>query len=206
MSGGWRIVPRGEYPEDWPSVALAVKLAAGWRCIRCTAPHSVEGARVLTVHHLNGDKADGRWWNLLALCQRCHLSIQARVNVEQLYLHEHTPWFKPYAAGYYASSILGVELTREQVEARLEELLRVGQPWLAGIEVPGEVVDPATGDSVSAPVLLPAPGAMERTPDALVPVRCGTCGWIGQLLPADVGDHPCPRCGRYQGIHRRRDG
>lgn len=36
--------------------------------------------RILTVHHLNGDKADRRWWNLLALCQRCHLQVQGKVN------------------------------------------------------------------------------------------------------------------------------
>ena len=35
--------------------------------------------RVLTVHHLDGDKANIRWWNLVALCQVCHLIIQAKV-------------------------------------------------------------------------------------------------------------------------------
>lgn len=45
--------------------------------------------RILTVHHLNGVKADLRWWNLAALCQR----------------------------------YLGEDLTRDEVEARLDELL-----------------------------------------------------------------------------------
>jgi hypothetical protein len=79
--------------------------------------------RVLTVHHLNGVKADLRWWNLAALCQRCHLEIQGRVRMEQVYPHEHSPWFKPYAAGYYAATYLGEDLTREQTEDRLDELL-----------------------------------------------------------------------------------
>jgi hypothetical protein len=79
--------------------------------------------RILTVHHLNGDKADCRWWNLAALCQRCHLTIQGRVLMERVYPLEHSDWFKPYAAGWYAHAYLGEELTREQVDARLEELL-----------------------------------------------------------------------------------
>lgn len=79
--------------------------------------------RILTVHHLDGDKANCRWWNLLALCQRCHLIIQGRVNPAQIYPFEHSPWFKPYAAGYYAFHYLGEDLDRKQADARLEELL-----------------------------------------------------------------------------------
>jgi hypothetical protein len=79
--------------------------------------------RILTVHHLNGIKHDCRWWNLVALCQRCHLTIQAKVHLERAWHLEHSEWFKPYAAGYYASTRLGEELTREQTVARLDELL-----------------------------------------------------------------------------------
>jgi hypothetical protein len=56
---------------------------------------------------------------------------QAKVVMDQAYLHEHTEWFKPYVAGYYAVTILGErDITRPEVEARLDELLSVGQPWL----------------------------------------------------------------------------
>jgi len=79
--------------------------------------------RILTVHHLNGVKADLRWWNLAALCQRCHLQIQGRVVMERVYMFEHSDWFKPYAAGWYAAAYIGEDLTREQVTARLDELL-----------------------------------------------------------------------------------
>lgn len=79
--------------------------------------------RVLTVHHLTGVKADLRWWNLAALCQRCHLEIQGRVRMEQVYPHEHSEWFKPYAAGYYAAVYLGEDLSLEQTEERQDELL-----------------------------------------------------------------------------------
>lgn len=83
-------------------------------------------ARVLTVHHLclgDAAKRDLRWWNLAALCQRCHLTIQGRVQMERVYPWPHSEWFKPYAAGWYAWAYLGEELTREQVEARMDELL-----------------------------------------------------------------------------------
>ena len=79
--------------------------------------------RILTVHHLNGDKLDCRWWNLTALCQRCHLTIQGRVVMERRFLTEHSDWFKPYAAGWYAFDRLGEELTREETIERLDELL-----------------------------------------------------------------------------------
>ena len=81
--------------------------------------------RVLTVHHLNGRKEDCRWHNLVALCQRlrCHLQIQGRVRMEQVLPHEHSTWFKPYAAAYYASVYLGEELSRAETMARLDELL-----------------------------------------------------------------------------------
>jgi hypothetical protein len=79
--------------------------------------------RVLTVHHLTGDKLDCRWWNLAALCQRDHLEIQGRVRMEQVYTGEHSPWFRPYAAGYYAWTYLGEDLSREETDARLDELL-----------------------------------------------------------------------------------
>lgn len=79
--------------------------------------------RILTVHHLIGDKFDLRWWNLAALCQRCHLQVQGKVKMHQTYPFEHSEWFKPYAAGYYAFTYLGEELTRDQAVARMDELL-----------------------------------------------------------------------------------
>lgn len=79
--------------------------------------------RVLTVHHLNGIKVDCRWWNLVALCQRCHLTIQAKVHMQRRWRREHTDWFKPYVAGFYAHEFLGQELTRAEVMLRLDGLL-----------------------------------------------------------------------------------
>ena len=79
--------------------------------------------RILTVHHLNGVKHDLRWWNLAALCQRCHLTIQAKVHMQREWNRPHAEWFKIHAAGFYAAELLGEELTREETFARLDELL-----------------------------------------------------------------------------------
>jgi len=85
-------------------------------------PHEAEW-RILTVHHLDGDKANLAWWNLAALCQRCHLEIQAKVVLERVYPYEHSDWFKPHVGGFYAKSYLRLDLTREEVMSRLDELL-----------------------------------------------------------------------------------
>jgi hypothetical protein len=103
-------------PEDEPWIGEAglgpdvgVEVQARWR--------------ILTVHHLDGNKANCRWWNLAALCQRCHLTIQGKVQMARVWPWEHSFWFRPYAAGFYAATYLGEELTRSEVEARLDELL-----------------------------------------------------------------------------------
>jgi hypothetical protein len=79
--------------------------------------------RILTVHHLNGVKHDLRWWNLAALCQRCHLTIQAKVHMSREWVRPHTEWFRPHAAGFYAAEILGMDLSRGQVLERMDEIL-----------------------------------------------------------------------------------
>lgn len=79
--------------------------------------------RILTVHHLNGRKHDLRWWNLISVCQRCHLWLQRRVIMERVYPFEHDEYFKPHAAGWYAYAYRGENLTRAQTEARMDELL-----------------------------------------------------------------------------------
>ena len=113
----------GEYPPNWDLIARAVKAAAGWKCIRCAHQHDVANGYCLTVHHFDGNKSNCVWWNCLALCQRCHLSIQARVDPQQPYMLEHAEWLKPYVAGFYARKYLGMNCTRDEVTAQLDELL-----------------------------------------------------------------------------------
>lgn len=117
---------KGAYPADWIAIATAVKDAAGWRCIRCDAPHDPPAGFTLTVHHADLNPANCRWWNLLALCQRCHLRIQSKVVLERPWIFEHSEWFVPYVAGYYAH-VLGLALDRDAVTARAAELIARGQ-------------------------------------------------------------------------------
>lgn len=96
-----------DYPPDWQAIAKRVKDAAGWKCVRCHHPHDVESGHVLTVHHLDGDKSNCEWWNLAALCQRCHLHIQAKVNMQQGFLFEHSEWMRPFFEGRAAAVAAG---------------------------------------------------------------------------------------------------
>jgi len=94
--------------------------AGGWVHVG----YLIEAAwRILTVHHLDEDKANCRWWNLLAACQRCHLSLQRRVVMDRPWHFEHKDYFKPFAAGFYSWKYLQEDLTREETMSRLDELL-----------------------------------------------------------------------------------
>ena len=83
-----------DYPADWPEIAKAVKDAAKWRCERCGHDHEPSAGYTLTVHHLDMDKANCAVWNLAALCQRCHLSIQSRVDWEQSWMFDLPEWMR----------------------------------------------------------------------------------------------------------------
>jgi hypothetical protein len=117
----------GEYPSNWPEIAEAVKRAAGWKCIRCGEAHNIAEGYMLTVHHIDLNKSNCEWWNLAALCQRCHLQIQHKVIIERLFMFEHTDWFKPYVAGYYAFKN-NLPHDKAFVMAHLEQLLDFGRP------------------------------------------------------------------------------
>lgn len=119
-----------DYPPEWPEVAQAVKDAANWECIRCEHPHDTESGYMLTVHHLDLDKSNLAWWNLAALCQRCHLRIQGKVIMERIWFLEHSPWFIPYVAGYYAAQRAqseGKEVTKDYNQS----LTYFSKEWIA---------------------------------------------------------------------------
>ena len=117
----------GEYSNDWHEIAQTVKERAEWCCVRCGHPHDPAAGYCLTVHHLTMDKANNAWWNLPALCQRCHLHIQHKVVMHQPWMFEHSDWFKPYVAGYYADQH-GHPTDREWVMENLDMLLGYGKP------------------------------------------------------------------------------
>lgn len=116
----------GDYPPDWKDISKAVREAAGWRCVRCSHPHEPETGYCLTVHHADMNPSNNRWWNLLPLCQRCHLQIQAKVIMERVWMFEHSAWFKPYVAGYYAYHN-GLSDERASVEPLIDQLIALGQ-------------------------------------------------------------------------------
>jgi len=98
------------YPPDWKDIAGRIKDGAGWKCERCGHPHEPQTGYCLTVHHLDGNKANCDDWNLAALCQRCHLRVQGRVVMGQTFFEpmiEVSEWFKPHLAGYLKSLTSG---------------------------------------------------------------------------------------------------
>lgn len=92
---------RGEYAPDWKTIARMVKDEARMCCVRCKHPHAPGVGRTLTVHHFDGDKANNARWNLMPLCQACHLSVQARVSPENPLLFSPSAWAIPYVVGFY---------------------------------------------------------------------------------------------------------
>ena len=93
------------YPPDWPEIAERIKRKNGYRCERCKGKADKEGES-LGVHHLDGDKSNCEDWNLACLCNRCHLKIQARIKMDQLFWQIILPvseWFKPHLEGYLRS-------------------------------------------------------------------------------------------------------
>lgn len=118
-----RLHIQGSYSHDWDQIGDKVRAEQGGKCIRCGHPHDPPAGYALTVHHFDGNKSNNEWWNLMALCQRCHLKVQGRVNPEIRYFLEHSAWAKPYIAGFYAKKYEGKRITREEAMARLDELL-----------------------------------------------------------------------------------
>ena len=111
-----------DYPVDWAEIAKRVKDEANWNCVRCGHSHDPKAGYSLTVHHLDLDPQNCAWWNIPALCQRCHLHIQGRVIMERPYMFPHSIWFQPYVAGYYAH-LQGLPEDRDYVVAHLDDLL-----------------------------------------------------------------------------------
>lgn len=110
-----------DYNPDGKQKRREARERAGNKCIRCGSP-SVPG-KILTTHHFDGNKANDEWFNLLPLCQVCHLHIQGKVDPEIPFFLEHSDWIKPYIAGFYAKKYEGRIITREEAEHRLKELL-----------------------------------------------------------------------------------
>jgi len=137
----------GEYPANWKDIAKVVKDAAEWHCVRCGHRHEPETGYTLTVHHLDIDPSNCAWWNIPALCQRCHLHIQGKVVMDRFYMFPHSEWFKPYVAGYYAVRVGWIDtkdydeslkvFTREEALKEYDMLLMAVQENLSPIRGSG---------------------------------------------------------------------
>ena len=71
------------YPENWPDISRRIRARSGGKCEFCQAenykPHPVTGSKVvLTVAHLDHNPQNCADDNLKALCQRCHLTYDAK--------------------------------------------------------------------------------------------------------------------------------
>lgn len=118
----WRYDENDEWDLSHIEVDSPFSPEAGEACQHATVQARW---RILTVHHFTGEKDNDQWWNNMALCQVCHLSVQTRVNPEIPFMFEHSEWAKPFVAGFYAWKYLKEKLTREEVMSRLDELLNL---------------------------------------------------------------------------------
>ena len=114
---------KGTYSKDWNEIGDRVRKEANGICIRCGHAHEPKAGYALTVHHFDGNKSNNAWWNLMALCQRCHLKVQGRVNPEIPYFLEHSEWAKPYIAGFYAKKYQNLDVTRAEAIELMDSLL-----------------------------------------------------------------------------------
>ena len=124
-------------PEQWIVYDLSVMGQMACDAMMDEGPERLEQRyeveahwRILTVHHLlvgTEHKRNLKWWNLVSLCQRCHLVIQRKVDLSRVWPWPHSVWFQPYAAGWYAWRYLAEDLSREEAVERLPELLALEQ-------------------------------------------------------------------------------
>lgn len=67
-----------DYHPDWKWISLQIREQADWHCEWCGIENATINSRgstvVLTVAHIDHDKANNDPSNLAALCQKCHLT------------------------------------------------------------------------------------------------------------------------------------
>ena len=137
-------VAMNKYPANWPEIAREVKDRANWRCQCCHHPHESKSVRRdcvpecahpaddllrgLGVHHLDDNKANCHWSNLVALCQVCHLRMQGRV-YPTVPLVACGHWLDVYIAGRWAAR-LGFDDSREYVTKNVKSIFTaLGVPY-----------------------------------------------------------------------------
>ena len=69
---------KAAYPSDWKLISLEVRGDRNYSCEGCGQYGSRPG-NPLTVHHIDFNPANNIKANLLLLCAKCHLKVQAKV-------------------------------------------------------------------------------------------------------------------------------
>ena len=88
------------YPDNWDEIAKGIKDKNHWKCERCGVLHDPLNGYTMTVHHLIPDTFLIDSWNLACLCQRCHLTVQDRIDMDTIYLLKYTNWLSHHLGGY----------------------------------------------------------------------------------------------------------
>lgn len=79
---------KDQYPNNWKEIRKCVLHRAKNECELCGAPnykpHWKTGSKVvLTIHHIDFDTKNNKPYNLLALCQRCHLRLDLPFKIKK---------------------------------------------------------------------------------------------------------------------------
>lgn len=114
---------RKRYPHNWTEIATAAKADAMFQCEKCGVPHDPDKStgNVLTVHHLDHNPDNNEWWNLAALCQRCHMGIHGKsMNILDYLEMAAEPWFGVHLAGMLAWLALGRTIPKEEAMRDLD--------------------------------------------------------------------------------------
>ena len=77
-----------KYGPNWKILRYKILDRTQDKCELCSVsikePHPITGSKVvLTVHHINFNIQDNRDYNLIALCQRCHLKLDMPNKVDK---------------------------------------------------------------------------------------------------------------------------
>ncbi len=76
----------GKYPGNWYKIAQTVAFAADFTCAFCgfvmmTGCHAWgKDSKFYTVHHINLNKSDCCFENLIYLCTSCHSKVHKELN------------------------------------------------------------------------------------------------------------------------------
>lgn len=75
------VIPRNVYNEeanvytdDWHSISLRYREFKNWKCEKC-GKNCINDKKDLHTHHIDGNKRNNSFGNLMALCSECHSNM-----------------------------------------------------------------------------------------------------------------------------------